>query len=192
MSVLYLGVPPFPLTAIIKKSGCDVVEYDGKIDVDFLRKHAIDFAVSYRCPFIIRKQVIDYLQGKIINLHISLLPWNRGSDPNLWSLLEDTPKGVTIHYLDEGLDTGDILAQKKMIFDASKETLASTYNKLNEEIITLFEKKWPAIMRGEIIGRKQPNGGSKHMLQDKEMFLHLLESNGWDTPVSELINKAVH
>lgn len=191
MTVLYLGVTPFPLTSIIKKSGCEIIECDSRIDVDFLVKRSIDFAVSYRCPHIIRKPVIDYLRGNIINLHISLLPWNRGSDPNLWSFLEDTPKGVTIHYLDEGLDTGDIIAQKKIAFDDQNETLASTYKRLNDEIITLFKEKWPAIMRGEIVGEKQQVvSGSKHMLKDKEAFAHLFAAKGWETPVSELINKA--
>ena len=190
MNVLYLGVPPFPLTPIIKKSGCTVVECDKKIDVDFLREHAIGFAVSYRCPNIIRKPVIDYLQGKIINLHISLLPWNRGSDPNLWSFLEDTPKGVTIHWLDEGLDTGDVLAQKEIVFDDPNETLMTSYNKLNEAISTLFSEKWSGIKDGTVVGEKQFDGGSKHMLKDKEILLHLLDKNGWDTPVVELVNKA--
>ncbi len=189
MNILYLGVSPFPLTSIIKESGCKVVECDRKVNVEFLRKYSIDFAVSYRCPHIIRKPVIDYLQGNIINMHISLLPWNRGSDPNLWSFLENTPKGVTIHYLDEGLDTGQIIAQKEIVFDGKDETLATTYQKLNEEIIALFKNKWRAILHGEIIGIKQPAGGSQHNLKDKVTFSHLLEKKSWDTPVLNLINK---
>jgi len=34
------------------------------------------------------------------------------ADPNVWSFIEKTPKGVSIHYLDAGIDTGDIIAQK--------------------------------------------------------------------------------
>jgi methionyl-tRNA formyltransferase len=192
MNILYLGVSPFSLTPIIKESGCDVIECNSKVDVNFLRKHKIDFAVSYRCPNIIRKPVINYLQGNIINLHISLLPWNRGSDPNLWSFLENTPKGVTIHYLEEGLDTGKIIAQKKIIFDGANETLATTYNKLDTEIIALFKEKWPAIMRGEIAGKDQQGRGTMHVLKDKNRFLHLITKKEWNTSVSDLINKAIN
>ena len=54
-----------------------------------------------------------------------------GQDPNLWSFIEDTPKGVTIHEIDEGIDTGDIIFQKEIVLN-SNETLASSYEKLQE------------------------------------------------------------
>ncbi|HUX61123.1 MAG TPA: formyltransferase family protein, partial [Ignavibacteriaceae bacterium] len=59
-----------------------------------------DFIVSYGYRNIIGKPVLDKFQGRAINLHISYLPWNRGADPNLWSFFDNTPKGVTIHFLD--------------------------------------------------------------------------------------------
>jgi len=74
------------------------------------------------------------LGNRAINLHPSLLPWNRGAHSNFWSFLEDTPKGVTIHIIDEGIDTGDILLQKKIKFDQSKETLRSSYGRLQQEL----------------------------------------------------------
>ena len=66
-------------------------------------------------------------------MHISLLPWNRGYHPNIWSFLEDTPKGVTIHYINEGIDTGDIIVQKEIVIDEDKETLKSSYEILHEK-----------------------------------------------------------
>ena len=137
MNVLNLGIISSPLTPIIAASGCQVIEYSDEIDLLFLKNNAIDFVVSYRYKHVIRKKVIRYLPQKIINLHISLLPWNKGADPNLWSLLEDTPKGVSIHYIDDGIDTGDIIYQKELIFDEENDTLASSYTKLNDEIIEL-------------------------------------------------------
>lgn len=189
MKVLYLGVKPFPLTPVMMTSGCTVVECDSVITVAYVQKEGIDFIVSYRCPHIIKKDVIDAVKGRIINLHISLLPWNRGSDPNLWSFLEDTPKGVTIHWLDEGLDTGDILAQKELFFRDSAETLASSYVTLSAEMELLFKEKWNLIMAGELLGKVQVGAGSKHFLKDKKPLLHLLEKAGWDTPVRELVGK---
>ena len=53
---------------------------------------------------------------KIINLHISYLPWNKGASPNLWSVVEETKKGVSIHYVDSTLDTGEIIVQKELDF----------------------------------------------------------------------------
>eukprot|EP00392_Amoebophrya_sp_AT5.2_P019205 g19951.t1 len=67
-------------------------------------QHAFDYCVSYGYRHIIRTPVIEGMfdRKRIINLHISYLPYNRGADPNLWSILERTPPGVTIHHIDEG------------------------------------------------------------------------------------------
>ncbi len=50
-----------------------------------------------------------------LNVHPSLLPANRGPEPLFWTFYQgDTQTGVTIHMMDEGMDTGDILAQKSI------------------------------------------------------------------------------
>ena len=54
---------------------------------------------------------------KIINLHISYLPYNKGAHPNFWSFADNTPSGVTIHEVNENLDSGNIIFQKKIEFD---------------------------------------------------------------------------
>ena len=191
MNVLVLGIIPSPLIPILEKYGCRVIECFDPIDVGYLRARSVDFAVSYRHRHMVRKPVIDYMKGNVINLHISLLPWNRGADPNFWSFLEGTPKGVSIHYIDEGLDTGDIIAQKEVIFDASGETLATTYEKLNTEMIELFKREWPRIAEGKASRRKQPPGGSVHRVQDKKRFEDLLAEKRWGTPVETLRGKAL-
>ena len=191
MKVLILGITPSPLTSVLREFGCGVVELENHVDVDFISKHSIDFAVSYRYRHVIDRSVIEHLDGKVVNLHISLLPWNRGADPNLWSFLENTPKGVSIHYVDAGLDTGDIIAQKEITFEVSNATLSSTYEKLNEELLELFRQQWPLISKGKSSRHKQPPGGSYHSSKDRKSFEYLIEEKGWDTPVSALIGKAV-
>lgn len=48
-----------------------------------------------------------------LNVHTSLLPKHRGSDPLFWTFFDgDTETGVTVHWLDDGVDTGDIVAQR--------------------------------------------------------------------------------
>jgi len=83
--------------------------------------------VSYRYKYIIPPQVLADFHPKFrLNLHISYLPWNKGADPNLWSFIDNTLKGVTIHSLDNGLDTGDIAFQKRMFFSPN-DTLATMF-----------------------------------------------------------------
>lgn len=190
MNVLLLGSPAGPLTPVLENHGCTVLEWSDPVDVGLLDARSIDFAVSYRYRHIVRQPVIERLAGRIINLHISLLPWNRGADPNLWSFLEDTPKGFTLHWLDKGVDTGDIIAQEEVRFDKPGETLATTYASLNAGLVRLFETQWPIVVRGASNRIAQPPGGTLHRLKDKEPFMHLLADKGWDTPVEELVGKA--
>lgn len=187
MNVLFLGISPSPIVDVLNEYGCTVISWDGSFGLDYVERNKIQFAVSYRYRSIVKKQVIEHLSGKIINLHISLLPWNRGADPNLWSFLADTPKGVTIHYMDESLDTGDILLQKEIGYDES-DSLRTTYQRLSLEVENLFRVHWPAIAEGKIEPFQQIGSGSYHTTSDKAPFLHLL-TKGWDTPVRNLIGK---
>lgn len=156
MKILYLGPPNKKLLDILRGNGHQVQEKESPFDVLFLEENHIDFVVSYGYRHIIKSDVVNHLKDRIINLHISYLPWNRGADPNLWSFLEDTPKGVTIHYMDEGVDTGDIIAQKELCFNNGQHTLATTYAYLQEEMISLFKATWPLIITGGGIACSSP------------------------------------
>ena len=191
MNILVFGQKQSPVTLFLSQKGHSVIETSEPIDTQFLRENNIEFAISYRYRHIIRQNIIDFLHGKIINLHISYLPWNRGADPNLWSFLEDTPKGISIHYVDSGIDTGDIIAQKEILFNESDHTLSTTYEILNQEIINLFKENWSSIVKGKNPQIRQAEGGSVHRSKDKEPYLHLLDEKGWDTPVLEVKGKAL-
>jgi methionyl-tRNA formyltransferase len=188
MKILILRNNITPISKLIEQYGDDVLEWSDPIDRLFIEQNGIDFAVSHGYRHIIKESIINCLHRRIINLHISLLPWNRGADPNLWSFLDDTPKGVTIHYVDEGIDTGDIIAQKEVVFKGHQETLATTYQRLQVEIIDLFKKHWPLIRDEKCLCSKQVNGGTFHKSFDKRKYENLLV-DGWETPVSLLIGK---
>lgn len=190
MNILVLGPPNNALSRIIEDNGQQVLEKESIINVQFLKENKIDFAISYGYRHIIKPDILNYLKRRIINLHASYLPWNRGADPNLWSFLENTPKGVTIHVMDEGIDTGDIIVQEKIDFSDNENTLATTYKRLQKEILILFEKQWPFIIKEYFQTQKQPLGGTFHKLSDKNKFMHLL-TKGWDTPIEFLRGKAL-
>lgn len=146
-----------------------VLKMEHPLTLDWVKEMNPDLIVSYNYRHIIKKDVIQYMDGRIINLHISLLPWNRGASPNVWSFLEDSPKGVTIHLIDEGLDTGDILVQQEVYFDESAETFKTSYSYLHKVIQQLFIDNWEAIKQGKIVAKKQEAGcGSYHTMKDLE------------------------
>ena len=121
-------------------------------------------------------------------MHISYLPWNRGSSPNLWSFLDDTPKGVTIHHVSAGLDKGEIVCQRRLEFDAEKETFESTYEKLNEAITELFQENWERFLSGEFTLKEQPAGGSYHNLKDLRALQEKLPFE-WTDRIADVLEK---
>ncbi len=189
MKVLLLGPARPRVETFLASVGDMVHRYEDRLTANSEVLDGVDFIVSYGYRHLIKEDVIKKFPRRIINLHISFLPFNRGADPNLWSFLEDTPKGVTIHYIDKGLDTGEILAQKKVEYTVD-DTLRTMYDKLTHAIEDLFCEKWGAIRSFQCQSFPQPPGGSYHRLKDKEKYLPLL-TQGWDTPVRELIGQAL-
>lgn len=188
MKILVLGPYRQDIISYLRTFDDQVLCQEDRIIEEKIINAKYDFIISYRYRYIIPKSVVEYYKNRIINLHISLLPWNRGADPNLWSFLEDTPKGVTIHYINEGLDKGDIIAQKEVFF-SDVETLRTSYDRLTKEIEILFKKVWPDIREGKNSRYLQKGKGTYHRLKDKEKFMHLLY-DGWNTPVKHIIGIA--
>jgi methionyl-tRNA formyltransferase len=175
MNILFLGNSKSPLVDWLRSMGDRVAVTQNPIVVSPL----FDFIISYGYRCIIKKEILSCYDGCAINLHISYLPWNRGADPNFWSFVDDTPKGVTIHYLDEGIDTGDIIVQKRVEF-TDDDTLRTSYDKLQSEIQKLFKENWLNIRAGQCNRTKQVGIGSYHKSSDKN---DLTVFQGWDTPV---------
>lgn len=170
----------------MKKTELNCYIQKDKIDILSLEKIKPDLIISYGYRYLIKPEIIYNYFNKIINLHIALLPWNKGADPNIWSFLENTPKGVSIHLIDEEIDTGDILLQKKVFFNEDDETLSSTYNKLHVEIQKLFKENYEDIINLKILPIKQIGRGSVHYAKDFKKISFLIKEKGWDTPIREL------
>ena len=183
--ILFLGSERSPVYLWLREQHEPVTQTAEKVSPELVRQEGWTFLVSHGYRYILKHEILSLFPDKAVNLHISLLPWNRGADPNFWSFVEDTPKGVTIHFLDDGVDTGDIIAQQELRFDAADETLATSYETLQSAIVALFRHHWPDIKRGTCLRRKQEGPGTSHKTKDKEpLFLTLKE--GWNTPVAQL------
>ncbi len=172
----------------LKKLEDKVSIYSEPIDLNFVKEINPEMIISYNYNYLIKDDIIEYMKGKIINLHISLLPWNRGFSPNIWSFIDNTPKGVTIHYIDKRLDTGDIIVQKELQFDLKKETFATTYNCLNEEIQKLFQENWDSIKGNKIKPIKQKEIGSYHNKKQLEELQSQIPFS-WDDNIESFLKK---
>ena len=187
MRVLFLGPEESKTLAFLRDSEAGVHQTAAPVDVDSLLRRTPDVLVSHGFRHIVPSGVLDCVQGQAVNLHISYLPWNRGSDPNVWSIVDGTPKGVTVHYMDPGLDSGDIIAQRA-VEPNPDDTLRTSWERLQDQVTDLFREHWPAIRAGTAPGRPQPVGGSVHRARDLAQIQHLL-ADGWDTRVSDLVDR---
>jgi methionyl-tRNA formyltransferase len=191
--ILYLGRGSSPLVRWLNDQNCFVRHETGRLSVDFVLEGEYTFLISYGYRHIVPKNILERFPDRAINLHISYLPWNRGSDPNFWSFVDNTPKGVSIHFLDEGIDTGDIIAQEMVELNPAEETLRTSYEKLHSVIQALFKRHWPMISAGTCNRFLQYGTGTFHKASKKEPIFRKL-SNGYDSEVAELIeaSEAMH
>lgn len=90
-----------------------------------------DLIVVASFPYLLKKGVIDIPKFGVINVHTGNLPRYRGYHPLNWALIRDEKTiGATVHYIDEGMDTGDILLQKTFPI-TNKDTINSLKNRAN-------------------------------------------------------------
>lgn len=78
-----------------------------------IAKYEVDLFVSMSFNQIFKTRAINYPPLKTINCHAGKLPFYRGRNILNWALINDEKDfGITVHYVDEGIDTGDIILQK--------------------------------------------------------------------------------
>ncbi len=132
--------------------------------INAIRNIRADLGLSILFDYILRPEFIRLFPSGVINLHPSYLPYNRGNYPNIWSIVERTPSGATLHYIDEGIDTGDIIAQKQVKVEPV-DTGETLYRKLERACVELFKETWPLIITGQ--AERIPQSGMKGTLHRK-------------------------
>ncbi len=106
---------------------------------------------------ILRKPLLDVPRLGVLNAHLGLLPEVRGMSSPEWSLLNNVPVGITLHFIDEGIDTGPILRKYEFPEAASCESLDDLRNRLIAFGIDKIAEVIPALDRGTISATPQPD-----------------------------------
>jgi len=123
-----------------------------------------DIGISAGFGYKVPKDLLDRLP--IVNLHTGYLPYNRGACPNVWPIIDGTPAGVTLHWMDEGIDTGDIIAQERVDVQPW-DTGETLHSKLLDAGAKLFQGTWPSIKDGTAPRTPQdPEAGTHRRLSD--------------------------
>jgi methionyl-tRNA formyltransferase len=113
------------------------------------------------------EEIIEVPENGIVNLHPSFLPYNRGSHPNVWSIIDDTPAGVSIHYMVEEIDEGPIIDRKEVRVEPS-DTAGKLYDRLQNEMFELFKENWLDIKEGVEGEEQNTETGSTNYEKDLE------------------------
>ncbi|MBI2058316.1 MAG: formyl transferase [Nitrospirae bacterium] len=113
-----------------------------------LRRLRPDLVVSCGFRFLVPPKYLEMPPLGCINVHTSYLPHNRGTYTNAWSILDNTPAGVSIHKMVRRVDSGPIFARRRVAVEFS-DTGKSLYEKLEAAGFDLFREHWPLIRSGE-------------------------------------------
>ena len=126
-------------------------------------KKTVNSIVSYKpdmfilawWPKLLKSNLINIPHLGCLNFHPSLLPYNQGKHPNFWSIVEETPFGVTLHFIDEKVDQGQIVFQQEIPYDW-EDSGESLYRRSIESIVLLFKEKFHLLKSG-IYEKKKPS-----------------------------------
>jgi len=104
--------------------------------VNTIRSYHPDLLITAHFQKLLRKELISIPKLGCINLHPSLLPLYRGMSPQHWPIIKgDVETGVTVHYIEEDIDTGNILVQKRI--PISRETYVA---ELQKKMIPVYKE----------------------------------------------------
>jgi methionyl-tRNA formyltransferase len=124
-----------------------------------LRHYAPDVCVVTAYGRILPKELLELPRKGCVNVHASLLPRFRGAAPIQWAIAQgDAETGVSLMVMDEGLDTGPVLAEKRLPI-APDETSATLHQKLSGLGGELLRECLPAYLRDELAPVPQPSEG---------------------------------
>lgn len=130
---------------------------------------------------ILKKEILMLPRYGCINIHASLLPKLRGAAPIQWAVIQgDEKAGVTTMWMDEGLDTGDMLLKKEVVLDP-EETGGSLFDKLSLCGCELILETLDALETGTVERIPQTGETSYAKILTKE-----LGNIDWSRPAAEI------
>lgn len=177
---------PTPVKETALKYGIPVYQPKKVRDAQFIDElRKIDPQVIVVAAFgqIISREILEMPRFGCMNVHASLLPAYRGAAPIQWAVINgEKESGVTIMQMDEGLDTGDMIAKIVVPIEA-QETGGSLFDKLSKAGARLCVKVLEDLENGTVVREKQPEESTTPYASmiDKKMG-----AVDWNKPAKEI------
>jgi len=153
---------PSPVKLFALEKGLPVLEPTKLKDLEFLKtlkELNPELIVVFAYGKILPKEVLEIPPYGCWNVHLSLLPKYRGASPVQWALLQgEKETGVTIMLMDEGMDTGPILLQKKLPIE-EEDNLPSLLEKLSKLSVSALDEALRLFKEGKLEPKPQPEEG---------------------------------
>ncbi len=131
-----------------KKYGIPVkyIEGNSKEYQSYIEELQPDLIVVIGWYYSISKEILNLPKFGSIALHASLLPKYRGNAPLVWAMINgEKSTGVSLFYLEEGIDSGDIIEQKEFLIEES-DTISEVLKKTEDISVRLVEEQIPKIL----------------------------------------------
>ena len=133
---------------------------------------------------ILSEEVLSIPKYGCINVHGSLLPKYRGAAPIQWSIINGEEKtGVTIMYMEKGLDSGDMILKEEVVID-KKETYKTLHDKMSVVGARALIKAIELIETGKVDAKKQDHSQATYAPMITKEMGHI----NWDNTSKDIIN----
>ena len=147
---------PSPIASYAQDHGIEVFKPTKlKEEYEYILSKEPDIIITCAYGKIVPKVILDYPKYGCINVHASLLPKYRGANPIQQAIYNGEEKtGVTLMYMDEGIDTGNIIdaVEVPITLDDSMFTLEP---KISDAGVKVLRRSLPKIVAGENFDLKQ-------------------------------------
>lgn len=176
-----------PVKELALKNNIEVFQPEKVKDENFIKemeKLNPDIIVVAAYGQILNEKILNLPKYGCINIHGSLLPKYRGAAPIQWSIINGEEKtGVTIMYMEKGLDTGDMILKKEILIN-KEDTYGSVHDKMSlvgaEAVIEAIEM----IEKGNVNAQKQDDTLSSYAVMISKDIGHI----DWNKNSNEIIN----
>lgn len=192
---IYKVIEEFPQLkvgkALVPDSGSFFKEYSSDFKIKYfdlsdqnkvvseIRGTDFDILISNGCPIRIPISKAAKQDQLFINIHPSYLPYLRGPHPVNGALFENRQyTGVTMHYMDDDFDTGNIIYQEKVKITRDLD-IDLLYRLIFELEAEVFKKGMTKLIRSNFkyIGKKHPNGGSFYIRNKDDQVIDFSKMN---------------
>lgn len=196
---------PSPIKEVAIKNNIEVLQ-PSKIRQEYedIIKLTPDIIITCAYGQIIPEEILNLPRYGCINVHASLLPKLRGGAPIHKAIINGYDKtGITIMYMDKGMDTGDMISKKEVVIEDS-DTVETLHDKLQKVSVPLLMETLPKIINGTAERKSQNDSDAtyaynvsreeEHVRFDKtsrEVFNQIRGLNSWPGAYAILEDKNI-